>query len=154
MKFGAGNILRRFGYRNLLIVNGCISCVLMAAMGFFTPALPYLTMMVVLLLGGVSRSMQFTALNSIAYADVTTAQVSKANGLYTVAQQLSLALGVAVAAAVLDFSQWWRGGLDLVQMDFAAEFFVVAAGGLASTWLFTKLPQNAGASLSGHRLAD
>lgn len=154
MKFGAGNILRRFGYRNLLIVNGFLSCVLMAAMGFFTPALPYLTMMVVLLLGGVSRSMQFTALNSIAYADVTTAQVSKANGLYTVAQQLSLALGVAVAAAVLDFSQWWRGAVDLTQGDFAAAFFVVAAGGLASIWLFMKLPQSAGANLSGHRLAD
>ncbi len=154
MKFGAGNILRRYGYRNLLIVNGVISCALMAAMGLFTPALPYLTMMVVLLLGGVSRSMQFTALNSIAYADVTTGQVARANGLYTVAQQLSLALGVAVAAAVLDFSQWWRGGVDLVQIDFAAAFFVVAAGGLASIWLFTKLPQDAGASLSGHRLTD
>jgi EmrB/QacA subfamily drug resistance transporter len=152
MKFGAGTVLRRFGYRNLLIVNGVLSCGLTAAMGLFTPTMPYVAMMLILLVGGFLRSMQFTALNSIAYADVTTAQVSKANGLYTVAQQLSLALGVAVAAGVLDLSQWWRSGSALAQADFATAFFVVAAGALVSTFLFVRLPENAGASLSGHRL--
>jgi EmrB/QacA subfamily drug resistance transporter len=150
MKFGAGTLLKQFGYRKLLIVNGLVSCVLMAAVGVFYPTMPYIVMMVILLVGGVSRSMQFTALNSIAYADVTVAQVSKANGLYTVAQQLSLALGVSVAAGVLDLSQWIRGATSLTQADFAAAFIVVAAGGLASILLFTKLPHNAGASLSGH----
>jgi EmrB/QacA subfamily drug resistance transporter len=150
MKFGAGTLLKQFGYRKLLIVNGLVSCVLMAAIGMFYPSMPYIVMMVILLVGGVSRSMQFTALNSIAYADVTVAQVSKANGLYTVAQQLSLALGVSVAAGVLDLSQWLRGATSLTQADFAAAFIVVAAGGLASILLFMKLPHNAGASLSGH----
>jgi EmrB/QacA subfamily drug resistance transporter len=150
MKFGAGTLLKQFGYRKLLIVNGLVSCVLMAAIGVFYPSMPYIVMMAILLVGGVSRSMQFTALNSIAYADVTVAQVSKANGLYTVAQQLSLALGVSAAAGVLDFSQWIRGATSLTQADFAAAFIVVAAGGLASILLFTKLPHNAGASLSGH----
>lgn len=152
MKFGAAKTLRRFGYRQLLIVNGFFSCLFTAAMGLFTPTMPYAVMMGLLLFGGVSRSMQFTALNSIAYADVTTAQVSKANGLYTVAQQLSLALGVAAAATILDASQWWRGAMELAAVDFSAAFFVVAASGLASIILFMKLPQDAGASLSGQRL--
>ena len=151
MKFGAGQILRRFGYRRLLIANGILSCGFMACMGLFTPTLPYIVMMLILLVGGVSRSMQFTALNSIAYADVSTAQVSKANGLYTVVQQLSLALGVAVAATVLDISQWMRGANELATADFAAAFFLVSAGGLVSIILFMRLPENAGASLSGHR---
>ena len=152
MKFGAARTLRRFGYRQLLIVNGVVSCVFTAAMGLFTPTMPYAVMMGLLLFGGVSRSMQFTALNSIAYADVTTAQVSKANGLYTVAQQLSLALGVAVAATILDLSQWWRGAAELATSDFSAAFFVVAAGGLSSIFLFMKLPQDAGANLSGQNV--
>ena len=122
----------------------------MAAMGLFTPSMTYMVMMLILLAGGVSRSMQFTALNSIAYADVSTAQVSKANGLYTVMQQLSLALGVAMAATVLDVSQWLRGATELATADFAAAFFLVSAGGLASIILFLRLPANAGASLSGH----
>lgn len=152
MKFGAGQLLRRFGYRRLLIANGILSCAFMAATGLFTPTLPYIVMMIILLAGGVSRSMQFTALNSIAYADVSTAQVSKANGLYTVVQQLSLALGVAVAATVLDVSQALRGATELATADFAAAFFLVSAGGLISIILFLRLSENAGASLSGHRV--
>jgi EmrB/QacA subfamily drug resistance transporter len=151
MKFGAGKILRTFGYRRLLIVNGVLSCVCMAAIGSFTPAMPMVVMMVILLAGGFARSMQFTALNSIAYADVSNAQVARANGLYTVMQQLSLALGVAVAATVLDVSQYFRGATQLATVDFAAAFLVVSLGGLASIMLFTKLPLYAGASLSGHR---
>jgi EmrB/QacA subfamily drug resistance transporter len=149
MKFGAGQVLRWLGYRRLLIMNGVISCALMAAMGLFTPAMPYVLMSAILLAGGIARSMQFTALNSIAYADVSTAQVSKANGLYTVVQQLSLALGVAVAAAVLDISQALRGATQLATADFAAAFFCVSVGGLISILLFLRLPENAGASLSG-----
>jgi EmrB/QacA subfamily drug resistance transporter len=152
MKFGAANILRRFGYRQLLIVNGMVGCLLMAAMGVFTVAMPIAVMMLILLLGGISRSMQFTALNTIAYADVTHAEVSKANGLYTVAQQLSLALGVAIAATVLDLSQLIRSSDHLAQVDFAAAFVVVALGGLASILLFMRLPQDAGVSISGHKL--
>jgi EmrB/QacA subfamily drug resistance transporter len=151
MKFGAGSILRRFGYRNLLIVNGLLSCLLTASLGFLSPHMSYILMMLLLLAGGVSRSMQFTALNSIAYADVTTAQVSKANGLYTVMQQLSLAMGVAVAATVLDVSQWWRGATDLAVVDFSAAFIIVSLGGIFSSYLYMRLPLNAGASLSGHR---
>jgi MFS family permease len=149
MKFGAGKALRYFGYRRLLIINGWVGCLMMAAMGLFTPAMSYIVMLGILLVGGISRSMQFTALNSIAYADVSKAQVSKANGVYTVAQQLSLALGVAVAATVLDVSQALRGSQVLGLADFAAAFFVVAAGGLVSILVFTKLPANAGASLTG-----
>ncbi len=151
MKFGAGYLLRNFGYRRLLIANGILSCVFMAAMGLFTPTMSYIIMMIILLFGGVCRSLQFTALNSIAYADVSTAQVSKANGLYTVMQQLSLALGVAAAATVLDVSQWLRGASELATVDFAAAFFLVSLGGLASIILFMGLPGNAGAALSGHR---
>jgi EmrB/QacA subfamily drug resistance transporter len=154
MKFGAAKILRAIGYRQLLIINGVISCGFMAALGFFTPEMPYIIMMIILLGGGFARSMQFTALNSIAYADVTTAQVSKANGLYTVMQQLSLALGVAVAATVLDVSQFMRGAAQLATPDFAAAFILVSLGGLVSILLFMRLPHNAGASLSGHKVDD
>ena len=150
MKFLAGRSLKRWGYRKLLIVNGIGSCLFMAVMGLFTVATPFVVMMIILLIGGLLRSLQFTCLNSIAYADVTSQEISRANGLYTVAQQLSLALGVAAAALTLEASQWFHGTTDLVQHDFAAAFFVVAAMSLVSTLVFTRLPQNAGANLSGH----
>ena len=150
MKFLAAKSLRRWGYRRLLIANGAASCVLMAMMGLFTPTTPLAVMLAVLLLGGVLRSLQFTSLNSIAYADVTQQEVGRANGLYTVAQQLSLALGVAVAAVVLETSQAVSGAHSLTTNDFAIAFFVVAGLSLASTWFFVRLPENAGANISGH----
>jgi EmrB/QacA subfamily drug resistance transporter len=154
MKFGAGQMLKQYGYRKLLLVNGFVSCGFMGAIGLFTPAWSVLLMSLVLMLGGLTRSMQFTALNSIAYADVTAAQVSKANGLYTVAQQLSMALGVAVAATVLDLSMWWRGASVLTGSDFSVAFFVVAFGGLISILMFLNLRHDAGSVLSGNRPED
>ena len=126
MKFLAAKSLRRWGYRQLLVFNGVASSVFMAFNGMFMPTTPFLVMVLVLLFAGLLRSLQFTSLNSIAYADVTSEEVGRANGLYTVAQQLSLALGVAVA------------------------FVVVAAVGLISTFFFVRLPANAGENLSGH----
>ena len=94
--------------------------------------------------------MQFTALNSIAYSDIDTVDIARANGLYTVMQQLSLALGVAVAAISLDFSQWLHGGTALVPTDFTTAFLVISVGAFLSIPQFLKLPRNAGASMSGH----
>jgi Major Facilitator Superfamily len=153
MKFLAAKSLRRWGYRQLLVFNGITSSMMMAINGLFMPTTPFFVMMLVLLMAGLLRSLQFTSLNSIAYADVTSEEVGRANGLYTVAQQLSLALGVAVAALVLEASQSVRGVMVLGRTDFAVAFFVVAAVGLMSTFFFVKLPANAGKNLSGHLAA-
>ena len=150
MKFLAARSLKRWGYRQLLVFNGVFSSVMMAASGLFTPNTPFIVMVMVLLFGGLLRSLQFTSLNSIAYADVSTQEVGPANGLYTVAQQLSLALGVAVAALTLEAAQFLRGAEMLGRSDFAVAFFVVAFVGLMSIIFFARLPQDAGANLSGH----
>ena len=150
MKFVAAGLLKRFGFRRLLIVNGVVSCVFMAAMAMFTATTPLAVMYVVLLAGGLARSLQFTSLNSIAFSDIPNAAIARANGLYTVAQQLSLALGVALAAVVLETSQYLRAAADLGQRDFAAAFLVVAVGGLLAIPTFLKLKPSAGDAVSGH----
>lgn len=153
MKFAASRLLKRFGYRQLLLVNGVVSCALMAVIGLFTRETPLLVMFVILVTGGLSRSMQFTSLNSIAYADISTRDIARANGIYTVMQQLSLTLGVTTAAMALDLSQFWRGhASDLVPADFSFAFFFVAAAGLLAIPQFYRLPLNAGESMSGHRV--
>ena len=150
MKFVAAGMLKRFGFRRLLIVNGVISCVFMACMALFTATTPLLMMYVVLLAGGLARSLQFTSLNSMAFSDIPNAAIARANGLYTVAQQLSLALGVALAAVILEISQYLRGAAELGQRDFAAAFLVVAIGGLLAIPTFLKLKPSAGEAVSGH----
>jgi len=152
MKFAASRLLKRFGYRQLLLVNGVISCALMAVNGLFTRETSMVLMFVILATGGLSRSLQFTSLNSIAYADIATKDIARANGIYTVMQQLSLALGVAAAAMALDLAQMLRGhATDLVPSDFSFAFFAVAVAGLLAIPQFYSLPANAGESMSGHK---
>ena len=82
----------------VLTVNAVIAAAFIAANGFFTPATPHWLIMMVLLVGGCFRSLQFTSLNAIAYADVSSRDMSYATSLSSVAQQLSLSIGVALGA--------------------------------------------------------
>ena len=63
---------------------------------------PHLLILGLFLAGGFFRSLQFTSINALGYSDVPERQMSRASTLYNVLQQLSLSLGVAVAAGVLE----------------------------------------------------
>lgn len=149
MKFTVSPIVRYFGFRNLLIWNGLLSCAAIAAHGFFTVETPYLVMVTVLIVAGFFRSLQFSSLNALAYAEFEHKDMARANALYTVLQQLSLALGVAAGAFLLDARLWWAGRSDLVAGDFAFALIVVAAVSAFSVLSFMKLSPNAGVNISG-----
>jgi Na+/melibiose symporter-like transporter len=149
MKFTVAPIVRRIGYRDLLIWNGLASCILLGVAGLFSASTPYIVMFGVLLLSGFLRSLQFSALNTLAYADVETPDVARANTLYTVVQQLFLALGVAMAAFMLDAQLWWRGCDDLNAADFSRALIAVAIISSLAVISYMKLDKAAGASISG-----
>lgn len=151
MKFTAAPILRRFGFRRVLVVNTLISAVLLGAIALFTTATPHLLIVAVLLAGGFFRSLQFTSLNALSYSDIEPERMSKATSFAAAAQQLSLSLGVALAALVLEASQAMRGGEDLVTGDFAAGFVAVAIVSAIPFLLFLRLAPDAGAEVSGHK---
>ncbi len=149
MKFCAASLLKQFGYRPLLIGNGIASVLTMMAMAFLQ-ADTYLPLMIGLIFfSAFLRSLQFTALNSMAYADIDRADMGKATAFYTVAQQLALTLGVAVAAFALDGSMWWRGGIELVPSDFSAAYVFVGMVSITSILFYLKLSPEAGAKVSG-----
>ena len=120
-------------------------------MGLLSSATPYLLAVALLFVGGFLRSLQFTALNAMSYSDVDHAQASYATSLYTVVQQLSLSLGVVLAAFVLEGAQWWRAEETLTPADFTIAFIVVAAVSTSAVWQFIALSPGAGASVSGKR---
>jgi hypothetical protein len=103
----------------------------------------------VLFIGGFLRSLQFTALNAMAYSDIDNAQASHATSLYTVVQQLSLSMGVVLAAFVLEGAQWWRADETLTGADFTIAFCVVAAVSAMSVLQFIALSPRAGEAVSG-----
>ena len=150
MKFGAAKMIRRFGFKRLLLVNGVLASLSISVMGLLTDTTPYAIALVLLFAGGFLRSLQFTAMNAMSYADVDNEQASTATGLYTVAQQLSLAGGVVLAAFVLEVAQWWRAEALLTPMDFTIAFAVVAAFSLGALPQFLHLAPGAGSSVSGN----
>jgi EmrB/QacA subfamily drug resistance transporter len=149
MKITAVWILKRFGFKTALLVNGVISTGFLAGQGLFTPETPHLVILAVLLAGGFFRSLQFTALNAIAYSDIAQRDMGRATSLYSVAQQLSLAMGVASAAFVLEAAQYLRGDAVLTVPDFAIAFFAVALASGLSVFTYLRLPADAGAEVSG-----
>ena len=151
MKLTAGPILRRHGFRTVLCVNALVSSAMMAAIAAFTAATPGAVILAVLLAGGFFRSLQFTALNTLGYADVPEPRFADATGFVAVAQQLALAAGVAVAAVLLDASRVADGRSALATADFARAFVVVALIAASALGLFWRLAPDAGAEVSGHR---
>ncbi|SMH57232.1 drug resistance transporter, EmrB/QacA subfamily [Azospirillum lipoferum] len=151
MKALAGPILRRAGFRRVLLVNALVSGAVLAGYGAFRPDTPHALILGALLLGGFFRSLQFTGLNSLAYAEVPQAMTSRANTLANVMQQLSLSLGVAVGATALHLTTQWTGAA-LTASDFAPAFLTVGLMACASGLFFLRLPADAGAEISGHRL--
>ncbi len=149
MKFPAAWIIRRFGFRRLLIVNGILASLSIAALGLLSPSTAFAVILPLLFIGGFLRSLQFTAMNAMAYSDIENPAMSHATSLYTVIQHLSLSAGVVLAAFTLEAMQFWRGGASVVVADFAVAFFVVALCAIASVVHFTNLSPDAGSSVSG-----
>jgi EmrB/QacA subfamily drug resistance transporter len=73
MKTLAKQILAQFGFRRVMTVNALIGSAFLAASGLFTPTTPHWVMLMVLLVGGCFRSLQFTGINALSYADVGNA---------------------------------------------------------------------------------
>jgi EmrB/QacA subfamily drug resistance transporter len=142
--------LRRFGFRTVAVVNGICAGLAITACAGFSAQTPHAWIMGVLLIAGATRSMQFTALNTLTFADISAAQRSSASTLTSMLQQLVAVLGVALGALLLNGSQILRHG-DVVDMtDFRVGFIGVGLLALISAIGFLRLPSHAGAEVSGH----
>ncbi len=152
MKTTAQPILKRFGFRRVLISNALISSAFLVANGLFTEVTPHWIIMATLLVGGFFRSLEFTALNAICYADISQEAMSNATSFAAVGQQLSLSTGVAVGAAALETVRALHGGGALRAEDFAPAFYAVAFISVLSILTFVHLAPNAGDELTGRQM--
>jgi EmrB/QacA subfamily drug resistance transporter len=148
MKMAAGTVLKRFGFRTVLVINSLVSAVFLAACATFTQTTPVAAMLALLLVGGFFRSLQFTSINTIAYAEVENARVSRATALISVGQQLSISAGIAIGALAVELSVQFRGDGTLQAADFPPAFLAVAMVSAISVLIFVRLPADAGAELA------
>ncbi len=145
-------IMRRFGFRTTGLATGMLAAVAMALCAVLYPWTPAPLLVVVLFTGGLTRSMQFTVLNTLAFVDIPSRRMSAASSLASVAQQMSIGMGVALGAAALHLVALRHGGPPRLA-DFHVVFLVVALLMLAGLPSFLLLPSTAGAEVSGHRRA-
>jgi EmrB/QacA subfamily drug resistance transporter len=147
MKTAIPAILRTFGFRTVLTVNALVSSAFLAACAAFTPGTPVSVIMAILLVAGFFRSLEFTSINSIAYADIDPERVGRATALASVAQQLALSTGVAVGALAVEVTVRLKDEPVITADDFAPAFLLVAALSALAAPIFWRLPANAGAEL-------
>jgi MFS family permease len=151
MKTVAARIIRTFGFRYMMTINAVISAVFIAACALFTPSTPLLLIMIILVVGGFFRSLQFTAINTVAYAEVEPGQMSRATTLVSVNQQLAVSAGVAVGAFSVEATMWLRHQDELNATVFAPAFLIVALTSALSSWFFWQMPDDAGHEISGRK---
>ncbi|MGE3624411.1 MAG: MFS transporter [Bdellovibrionales bacterium] len=152
MKMAAAPVIRRFGFKRVLVVNSFINVVFLAGCAFFSPETWHIAIFTFLLIGGFFRSLQFTALNTLAYAEIPPGLISRANTLYSMLQQLALSLGVAVGALLLNLTMAMKGSGHLGAWDFWPAYIAVGLLGVLSVPYFMSLPANAGEEMSGHAM--
>ncbi|MDD2795734.1 hypothetical protein [Acidocella sp.] len=96
--------MRRFGFRQVLIVNGLLTAASMAACTLLTPHTPHLLIVPVLFISGAFRSMQFTSLSALQFADVPPEYMTGASTLASMVSQLMMGMSAAFAAFALNIS--------------------------------------------------
>jgi EmrB/QacA subfamily drug resistance transporter len=149
MKTLAARIIRTFGFRNIMVINAVVSSIFLAACALFTASTPLLLIMIILVVGGFFRSLQFTAINTVAYAEIEPAQMSRATTLVSVNQQLAVSAGVAVGAFSVESTMLAHHVSELSAADFAPAFIVVSIISAISAYFFYQMPVDAGHQVSG-----
>ena len=150
MKFAAPRILERFGFRRVMIGSAILGGGSIGLCAGFSPTTSAAMMLAVLLVGGFFRSLNFTSVNAIAFADVDAPAMSRATTFSGTMQQLSLSMGVGTGALLLHFFVGATPAGQLDWHDFAGPFLVVAAIGIVSMGFYWRLPADAGAALTVH----
>jgi EmrB/QacA subfamily drug resistance transporter len=154
MKTLAARVIRTFGFRNLMTINAVVSSFFLAACALFTVTTPLLLIMIILVVGGFFRSLQFTAINTVAYAEVEPGQMSRATTLVSVNQQLAISAGVAVGAFCVESTMFVRHISELDATVFAPAFLVVSIISAVSAYFFWQMPDDAGHEISGRKAVE
>jgi EmrB/QacA subfamily drug resistance transporter len=157
MSLGAGLLrlvssraLRMFGFRRLLIGNGLFCAAVTAGFALTQPTTPHWLIFLHVVVFGLARSTQFVSTNTLTYVDAPANKLSRSTSLGGVVQQLTISLGVSIAAALLGAIA--RPGRLPSVADFHVAFLCVAAITLISIPGFFGLSTTDGAHVSRHRI--
>jgi EmrB/QacA subfamily drug resistance transporter len=153
LKMTMPHILKRFGYRavlvsNTLIIGGLIF--LFSIIGYGTPV----WLIVVIMFGyGFFTSLQYTSMNTLVYADITDDEASQASSIASTMQQMSMSFGVATASLVtaIFLPDRFRSNPAQFIHGIHRAFYVLGAMTILSTLVFRELKRDDGGAVSQAR---
>lgn len=156
MKVMATHVLRRYGYRQVLVVNTVLIGVVINLFALVGPSTPIPFIIGLSLMLGFFNSLQFSSMNSMAYADTEAADTSMASTIASSMQQLSMSFGLACGSLI---TAWYLGDVpqtDRTQVAGALHLAFMTLGTLtiASSLSFWTLRRGDGESVSKGALPD
>ncbi|WP_174292067.1 MFS transporter [Sphingomonas bacterium] len=151
MKAVTSGILRRAGFRSVLLVSGLLCSLSLAACAMLTARTALPLIVLVLLLGGATRSMQFSTLTMISFADLPKPLMSGANALASTIGQLSLGAGITLGAMSIRLGAplGLAIGARPAAAAYAGAFLIVAAVSAVGALEALRLPYDAGRRFAG-----
>jgi hypothetical protein len=135
------------------MVNGVLASVAIGACALLRSSSLTVASVLILLWAGLTRSMQFTSLSSLQFADVAPSQLGRAANLSAIMQQLGSAAGVGFSAVLLQIMAVLQGTGEVGLANLRLALVIVASIGVLAALRIAALPPSAGAELSGHRPA-
>ena len=144
-------LIRWLGFKKLLLINGTLNVLALLACALITPGTPVWLILLVLYLGGVFRSIQFTGISTLAFADVPSAQMSYANTLFSTATQLAVGLGISLGAIGIRIGanvSEWLGLSAIPGISFRLAFVAIALICLIGMVDTLRLTKDAGSAVS------
>lgn len=142
-------LLRRFGFRRVLIFNGVLCSAALMLCAAFRADWGVLLIALAVSAGGFSRSVQFNALAAITYADLSTQKIGAATALNTAVQQLAVLLGIAIAVVIVGMSAQFGLRAKPDTLDFSHAFILAGLFAMLSVPFCFRLSAQAGGELGG-----
>lgn len=148
-------ILKRFGFRMVAIVDVTLAAIFTVTCGFLAPSTPLALILIVVFAYGAARSMQFTTLGTLAYADIPQHQMSAASILWSAVSQMTIGMGIAFGAVSLRFGALIRGAQanavndHFTLGDFRLGFIFAGVLTLLSVIGYLRLAHDAGSKIGG-----
>jgi EmrB/QacA subfamily drug resistance transporter len=152
-KFTLPGILRRFGYRRVLIGNTVMLGVMLIMFSLIDLGTPIWVIALTAFAFGFFTSTQYTSMNTLAFADVNDEQASGASTIASTVQQLAVSFGVATAslAAALFIPDHTRAtALEMIHGIHLA-LRTLGMVTIVSTLVFWELQPNDGDAVSRHK---
>jgi MFS family permease len=153
LKMVMRRILKRFGYRRVLIFNTVMLGVMLLCFATIGAGTPVWLIVTQVFIFGVFTSLQYTCMNTLVYADVTEGQTSGASSITSTVQQMAISFGIATAsllAAVFVPDRFHTGAPEMVAGIHKA-LLILGGWTIFSSIIFSELRKEDGDTLSLHK---